>query len=312
MLRTGVLRLIRTAAIHSSRPISTSVWRVNSHNERKPLPTVDDLFAKNRRPIEPLLEEPVIAKNFFISEVDSEQMLYPEVISKDELDALIKLNQEVSDFIEPRIEFDGKGISNSVNESFKKIGLYGYNVPKEFGGQGFIYTETIMASEAEGQNVSVAMVLNAHRLVCGAINEFGTEEQRIKYLPKLAKGDLIATPAFQEWTREDIVANRTTADYDSDKQQWRLNGTKSFVVNAAKANLFMVTASVPQSIKEDSLSIFLIDASLPGVSVHKKDNTIGHKDLYQADVSFKDVYLTPGELTNTFSFFICWEHFSIF
>lgn len=296
MLRTGVLRLIRTANIRSYRSISTTLWRTNSENVRTPLPNVDDLFGKDRRPIEPLTEEPIIVKKFFVSEVDSEQMLYPEVISKDELDALIKQNQVVSEFFETNIQFDGKGYNNSVHESFKQMRLYGYNVPREFGGHGYIYTQTMMAGEAEGQNVNVAIALNAHRLVCEAINEFGTEDQKRKYLPNLAKGNLIATPAFQEWTREDIVASQTKVEYDINKKQWCLNGTKSFVVNAAKANLFMVSANVPQSKQTDSLSIFLVDANLPGISVHKKDNTIGHTDLYQADVSFKDVYLTPGKI----------------
>lgn len=296
MLRTGILRLIRTANICSSRSISTTLWHSTSENVRTPMPNVDDLFTKNRRPIEPLTENPIIVKKFFISEVDSEQMLYPEVISKDELNALIKQNQAVSDFFETNIQFDGKGYSNSVHESFKQMGLYGYNVPIKFGGHGYIYTQTMMAGEAEGQNVNVAIALNAHRLVCEAINEFGTEDQRSKYLPNLANGNLIATPAFQEWTREDIVASQTKAEYDANKQQWRLNGTKSFVVNAAKSNLLMVSANVPQSKQTDTMSIFLVDANLPGVSVHKKDNTIGHTDLYQADVSFKDVYLTPGNI----------------
>lgn len=307
MLRTGVLRLIRTANVRSYRPISTSLWCANSSNERKPLPTVDELFGKDRRPIQPLVEDPIIVKKFFVSEVDSEQMLYPEVISRDELDDLIKLNQQITDYIETSIEFDGKGISNSVHEAFKQKGLYGYNVPQEFGGRGFIHTQTIMAGEAEAQNVSVAIALNAHRLVCEAINEFGSAEQRSKYLPKLAKGDLVATTALQEWTREEMVANRTKAEYDADKQQWRLNGTKSFVVNAAKANLLMVSAYVPQSQEPDSLSVFLVDASLPGVSVHKKDNTIGHTDLYQADVSFKDVHLTSGILFGSIISFILFK-----
>lgn len=308
MLRTGVLSLLRTAKIRPYRPISTSLWCANSNNEPKPLPTVDDLFGKVRRPIEPLVEDPIIVKKFFVSEVDSEQMLYPEVISRDELHDLIQLNQEITDYIETSIEFDGKGISNSVHEAFKQKGLYGYNVPQEFGGRGYIHTQTIMAGEAEAQNINVAIALNAHRLVCEAINEFGSVEQRSKYLPKLAKGELVATIAFQEWTREDMVANRTNAEYDVDKQQWRLNGTKSFVMNAAKANFLMVSAYVPQSQEPDSLSIFLVDASLPGVSVHKKDNTIGHTDLYQADVSFKDVYLSSGTLFVNFISFILFKN----
>lgn len=294
MLRTGVLRLSRTVNFRTCRTISTSLWLANSNVEQKSMANVDDLFGKIRRPIEPLVEDPIIAKKFFVSEVDSQQMLYPEVLSKDEMDAILKSKRDITAYIESSIDYDEKGISKTVHDSFKQMGLFGYNVPKEFGGKGFIYTELILSSEAESKNINIAIMLNAHRLVCEAINEYGTNEQRSKYLPKLANGELVATPALQEWTRNEIAANATTAEYDADKKQWRLNGTKSFVVNAGKSNLFMVTAQVPQSKKTDSLSVFLVDASLPGVSVHKKDNTIGHRNLYQADVSFKDVYLESG------------------
>lgn len=289
MLRTGVLRLLRS----NVRPIVTSL-RYSSTGQKTSLPNVDDLFKNSRRPIEPLVEDPIVVKKFFISEVDPEQMLYPEVISKDELDAMIKRNTDLVDYIETNVAFDGKGIAEPVHDRFKQMKLYGENVPMEFGGRGLTYTETIMASEPEAENLSVAIALNAHRLVCQAINEFGTQEQRSNYLPKLAKGDLVATTAFQEWTRNELNPNATTAEYDANKKQWRLNGTKSFVLNAAKSNLFLVSSHVPQSSSHDSLTVFLVDASAPGVSVHKKDETIGHTDLYQSDVSFKDVYVSSG------------------
>lgn len=294
MLRMGTFRLLRSANIRIHRPISTSLWCLSSQNIKNLAPNVDELFAKNRPPIEPLIEDPIIVKKFFVSEVDSEQMLYPEVISKDELDSLIKINQDVSEFFATKLEFDCKGVTNPIHDTFKESGLYGYNVPKQYGGREFTYTELILASEAEAEQISAAMSLNSHRLVCKAIKEFGTAEQQTKYLPKLAKGDLVATTAFQEWNKGDVAAEGTTAEYDADTNQWRLNGTKSFVANAAKANLIMVSANVPQSSKTDSLTIFLVDANAPGVSVQKKDKTIGHRDLYQAEITFKDVYLSPG------------------
>lgn len=294
MLRTGMLRLLRTPNIQAYQSISISLRYTSSQNVHKSLPSVDEIFAKDRRPIQPFVEDPIIVKKFFVSEVDSEQMLYPEVISKDELDALIKHNQYVWEYFGEGIELDGKGYSSSAHEAFKQMGLYGYNVPKKFGGRDYTYTETSLASEAEAQNTTVAMAMNAHRLVCGALNEFGTDKQQAEYLPKLGKGDMVATTAFQEWNKNEIIANHTTAEYDADKNQWRLNGVKSFVVNAAKSNLFMVLAQVPQSSKTDSLAIFLVDSSLPGVSVHKKDDTIGLKHLYQSEISFKDVHLSAG------------------
>lgn len=286
--------MLRATNVRTHRTIATGLWCRSAENVQKTIPNIDELFAKNRRPIEPLIEEPIIVKKFFVSEVDSEQMLYPEVISKDELDSIIKINQDVSEFFATQIDFDDKGVSASIHETFVQSGLYGYNIPKEFGGRQFTYTELTLASEAESEQISAAMALNAHRLVCEAINQFGTDDQRKYYLPKLAKGELVATTAFQEWHRDDIATQRTTAEYDVDKKQWRLNGTKSFVVNAAKANLFMVSAHLPQSSKTDSLTIFLVDANAPGVTVRKKDQTIGHRNLYQADVTFEDVYLSTG------------------
>lgn len=292
MLRTHVLRILRSNN-RLCRPISTTSI-ASSNNLNKTRQNIDELFGKDRHAIESLIEDPIIVKKFFVSEFDSEQMLYPEVLSKDELDRAIKINDDVSQFIDTCIQFDDKGISQSTNDIFKASGLYGYNIPKEFGGYEHTYTETMLVSEAEARNINVAMVLNAHRLVCDAINEYGTDKQRNQYLPLLGRGDLIGTTAFQESHRDDIAANQTTAIYDGDKRQWQLNGTKSFVVNAAKSNIFLVTAFVPQSSKSNTLSVFIVDGNLAGVEVHKKDNTIGHTDLYQASVSFKNVTLLEG------------------
>lgn len=295
MYRTKVLRLFNSN-IHSSRPIFTTPSRCGSvGNENRTVQNVDDLFKTKRYAIKPLTEHPIIVKKFFVSEISGEQMLYPEVLSKHEFDRLHGANEHVAEYVDNDIQFDGKGISASNHDKFKQLGLYGHNVSKEFGGAGYTYTETILASEPEAQNIAVAMIMNAHRLVCYAITEYGMAEQKSTYLPKLASGELVATTAFQEWNKDDIVMNKTTAKYDGKLKKWRLNGKKSFVVNAAKSNLFLVSAVVPQTSKEDSLSIFLVDGSVSGVSVHKKDITLGHTDVYQSDVSFTDVILPEGE-----------------
>lgn len=123
MLRTAAFRLLRSANIRTHRPISTSVWCSSSQNVRKSVPNVDELFTKDRPPIEPLIEDPIIVKKFLVSEVDSEQMLYPEVISRDELDSLININRDVSESFATKIEFDVKGITKSTHDTFKESGL---------------------------------------------------------------------------------------------------------------------------------------------------------------------------------------------
>lgn len=76
-------------------------------------------------------------------------------------------------------------------------------------------------------------------------------------------------------------------------------GTKTFVLNSAKSNLFLVLAQTRTSDRlgdlNDSMTVFLVDSSSPGVSVHRKDETIGHRTVYQSTVSFDDVRLTEGK-----------------
>lgn len=297
MYRTKFLRIFNLNHIYTSQSRCVRVG-----NENRKVENVDDLFKTKRYAIKRLLEDPIIVKKLFVSEISGEQMLYPEVLSKHEFDKVHNTNEYVTDYIENDIQFDGKGISANNHDKFKQMHLYGHNVSKEFGGAGYSYTETILASEPEAQNIAVAMIMMAHRLVCYAINEYGVTEQKSKYLPKLASGELVATTALQEWNKDDIVINKTIAQYDGSQKKWRLNGKKSFVVNAAKSNVFLVSAMVPQSNKEDSLSIFLVDGNTSGVSVHKRDITLGHTDVYQSDVTFSDVILPEG-MTNICHFY---------
>lgn len=79
-------------------------------------------------------------------------------------------------------------------------------------------------------------------------------------------------------------------------------GTKSFVINAAQANFYIVFAQTRTvdllGDTNDSLTAFLVDGSLPGVSIAEKDETIGCKDVYQSSVNFKNVQLSPGKINH--------------
>lgn len=297
MYRTTKLLRQFAFGVHAHRPITTTSrhWCASVGDERKKVQNIDDLFKNKRYAVQPLVENPIIVKKFFVSEISGEQMLYPEILSKHEFDKVRDANEHVATYVDTEIQFDDRGIGRNNHNKFQELGLYGYNVPKEFGGAGYTYTETILATEPETQNIGVAMIMNAHRLACHAISAYGVAEQKSKYLPKLASGELVATTAFQEWNKNDMVMNKTTATYDANQKTWCLNGKKSFVVNAAKSNLFLVSAKVPQSSKDDAMSIFLVDGNMAGVSVHKKDLTLGHTNVYQSDVSFSDVILPEGE-----------------
>ncbi|XP_055313012.1 complex I assembly factor ACAD9, mitochondrial-like [Sitodiplosis mosellana] len=304
ILRRSALSCVRTNYCRC-RWISMSLPTANE--ERKNLPSrrlFDDLTERRfideqlsrsgRKPFEVMLEKPIVVKNFFISELESEEIKYPEVLSKQQLEKWKATNGNIAEQLTKNVK-----LSQQI-ESLKKMNLFGYNIPKEFGGQEYSYTERALASEVEAQNLAVGLLLNAHRLVCTAICENGTNDQCAKYLPKMATGEMIGTVAFQEWNNMERQGLNTKAEYDDDDEQWCLNGTKSFVINGDGANLFMVLAQTQISDrlgdKKNALSIFLVDSSLPGVKIHKQDKKIGLTDTNQNKVTFKDVIVSKDAI----------------
>lgn len=187
---------------------------------------VDDLLTRTgRKPFQPLVEEPIIAKKFFNAQVDDSQMLFPEVLAPQRFETLNELRWKVDDYILDHLRFDiGGGVTQDVHTEFQQMQLYGYNVPKEYGGQGYNMSELALLSEPEGQNTSAALSLNVHRQACEIINRYCTDEQRAKYLPRLATGELVGTVAFDEWHDNELKSVKMMADLDDDTNEWCLKG----------------------------------------------------------------------------------------
>ena len=218
------------------RLISTSKTQLNE-DRRKKLPSrkyfeelTENVYMQKqmkrsgRRAFEVMVENPIVVKKFFISDVSEDDIKYPYVLSKSDFDHLKKSSAQISDNFLNRIEYKKNGFKSSAYKLFKDNKLFGYNVPIEYGGQGLKHTQCTFLSEMEAQNINAAVALNRHRLVCAAITEIGTAEQCAKYLPKLANGDIIGTTAFQEWNDVDKIGLNTQAEYDDDDEEWCLNG----------------------------------------------------------------------------------------
>lgn len=236
MLSRCAIRCVSSSyrIIGPSRSISLTPIRYTLDDKRPPRELydiytqklyIDELLSKEgRRPFEATVEEPIIVKKFFVSEVDNQQMMYPELIPRMKLEDLNAQAEKVFEYLINNASFDDKGFSDSMHEEFKKMNLYGYNVPTKFGGCEYNETELLFVSEPEGKYAEIALPLIAHRIACKNINEYGSNAQREKYLPKLANGDLIATTAFKEWNKDDLASLKTKAEFDSDEKGWCLNG----------------------------------------------------------------------------------------
>lgn len=228
ILRRGASICVRTN-ICQCRWISMSLPKENV--DRRNLPSrklfselttkahIDEqLSHSGRKPFEVMIEKPIIVKNFFISELECEEINYPKILSKEQIEKWTETNTNIAE-----------QLTKCTSEQFdclKKFNIFGYNIPKEFGGQCYSHTERAWASEVETQNLGIGMMLNAHRFVCTAIDENGTDEQCAKYLPKLATGELIGSVAFQEWNKINRNGFNTKAEYDDDDEVWCLNGKR--------------------------------------------------------------------------------------
>lgn len=179
----------------------------------------------------------------------------------------------------------------------KALGLFGLTIPEEYGGLGLTMEEEVRIGFLLG-NTSPAF-----RSYIGTNNGIGssglvidgTPEQKQKYLPRLAAGDLIASFALTEPDAgSDAASVKTTAVLDGDC--YVLNGTKRFITNAPHAGIFTVMARTSDAPGAKGISAFVVEADTPGLSVGKRDVKMGQKGVHTADVIFENCRVPKEQL----------------
>jgi len=176
-----------------------------------------------------------------------------------------------------------------------KLGIFGIPVPKEYGGAGgdnIMYS--IAVEELSRCCATTGVVVSAHTSLCMVpILEFGTEEQKRKYLPKLASGEWIGAFGLTEPNAgTDSSAQQTTAVLDGD--EWVLNGNKIFITNAGQAELYLIIAMTDKSQGNRGISAFLVEASTPGFCVGKQELKMGIRGSSTRELIF-DTCRIPKE-----------------
>ena len=174
-------------------------------------------------------------------------------------------------------------------EKMGKIGLMGIPVPKEYGGQGGTNQLYTMAVEELGRAcATTSVVLSAHTSLCIApILENGTEEQKQKYLPKLASGEWIGAFGLTEPNAgTDAAMQQTTAVENGD--EWILNGSKVFITNAGPAHVYIVMAMTDKSLGTKGISAFIVEKGFPGFSIGKKEKKMGIRGSATCELIFEN------------------------
>ena len=176
-----------------------------------------------------------------------------------------------------------------------KIGAFGIPFPKEYGGAGGTNVMYSMAVEELSRVcATTGVVVSAHTSLCvNPIYEFGTEEQRMKYLPKLCSGEWIGAFGLTEPNAgTDAAGQQTTAVLDGD--HYILNGSKIFITNAAYAHVFVVVAMTDRSQGTHGISAFIVEKGMKGFSIGKEEKKLGIRGSATCELIFEDC-IVPKE-----------------
>lgn len=184
-------------------------------------------------------------------------------------------------------------------EKMSKTGLMGIVIPTQYGGAGgdqIMYTMAV--EELSKVCGTTGVILSAHTsLGVAPILEFGTEEQKQKYLPKMASGEWIGAFGLTEPNAgTDAAGQQTTAWFDEKTNEWVLNGSKIFITNAGYAHVYIIFAMTDKSAGLKGISTFIVEADTPGFSVGKKEKKLGIKGSATCELIFEDCRIPKENL----------------
>ena len=183
-------------------------------------------------------------------------------------------------------------------EVFKKLGelgLMGVLVPVEYGGSGFSYTEYVTAIEQLAiLDPSIGLSMAAHNSLCtGHILQFGNENQKKKWLPKLATAEWIGSWGLTEHNTGSDAGGMTTTAVQKD-DYWILNGAKNFITHAISGDISVVIARTGKKGDSRGMTAFVIEKGTKGFSSGKKEDKLGMRASETAELIF-DNCIVPSE-----------------
>ena len=178
-----------------------------------------------------------------------------------------------------------------------ELGLMGVLFPEEYGGAGMGYVEYATIIEELGRvDGSVGLSVAAHNSLCSNhIFQFGTEEQKQKYLAPLARGESFGAWGLTEaQAGSDSAGTRTNAIRSNGG--WKVNGSKNFITHAISCNTLVAVAVTDKEKGNKGISAFIFDKSMEGFRSDKKENKLGMRASETASVVFEDCYVPEENL----------------
>ncbi|MGL6166855.1 MAG: acyl-CoA dehydrogenase [Fusobacteriaceae bacterium] len=176
-------------------------------------------------------------------------------------------------------------------EKMAKAGIFGINIPKQYGGtdaDGIMYTMAV--EELSKVCGTTGVILSAHAsLGVAPILDFGTEEQKQKYLPKMATGEWLGAFGLTEANAgTDAAGQQTTAVLDETTGEWIINGSKIFITNAGYAHVYVIFAMTDKSQGLKGITAFIIEDGTKGFSIGKKEKKLGIRGSSTCELVFEE------------------------
>ena len=215
-------------------------------------------------------------------------------------DILDQTRQFVRSVVVPRESeiAENDAVPADIRQHAKKMGLFGYAIPQEWGGLGLDITQDVeLALELGYTSLAVRSMFGTNNGIAGQVLVgFGTEEQKSRWLEQMAAGEVVASFALTEpGAGSNPSGLRTRATREGDG--WVISGQKRWITNAPVADLFVVFARTrPADENGAGIAVFLIPADAPGVEVGVKDAKMGQEGAWTSDVYFNDIGVGPDAL----------------
>ncbi len=228
---------------------------------------------------------------FLVKEIDAQDVFVPEEFDEEQK----MIAQTCKDFIEaevyPRLDDIDKGDRELMKEILKKsgeLGLMGISLPEEVGGFGQSFVTQMLAAETIGAGFSFSVAFMAH---CGIgtlpIMYYGNDEQRQRYVTKLATGELLGAYCLTEpGAGSDANSGKSSATLSEDGKHYILNGQKMWITNAGFCDAQVVFAKIDN---DRILSAFIVDSNMPGVVIGPDEHKMGIKGSSTAQIYYNDV-----------------------
>src|SRR5215471_1307858 len=227
--------------------------------------------------------------SFILEDHESSDVFTPDDLSDEHL----MIAQTAREFTEKEIlpldaEIESKDyeLTRGLLRKAGELGLLSIDIPEEYGGAGLDLLSSLVAAEALSGQASFSGSVGAHTTIGTLpIAYFGTEEQKKKYLPKLATAEWVGAYALTESTSgSDALNARAKAVLSRDRAHYLLNGSKQFITNAGLADVFIVFAKV----EGEKFTAFIVDRATPGLTVGPEERKMGIRGSSTCSLSFEN------------------------